>query len=278
MSDRKSTTTVFENENPQDFDLNCDSAPLLARSELWLLVSAGCVDPGNGKRLDALRDPAFRERVSRAAAMLREEYSPVELGPGEQDPDHILPERIFARFDAEQDTLEAAYRRLFGLTAISQGCPACEIEYESNPDVAYRSQRMADVAGFYRAFGLQLSAHAGERLDHLTVETEFLYLLLAREAAAIQTGNHEGAEVCRSARSEFFREHLGWWLPAFARLLERVAPSEYYRQLAKLAAGLSALERSSLGLPPFKTPSASKPSEMSPENDCGGCPSRQQTC
>lgn len=251
-----------------------DLAPLLAARELWLLLSAAAVDPYHRERSQMLRDPGFRRRAVQAARLLALELPEVALGPGEADPRNLEPEKLLAAFDAEHSTLEAAYRQLFGLTAVSLRCPPCETEYEPNTDVTYRSQRLADVAGFYRAFGLQVAARAGERLDHISVEAEFLYLLLAKEAAAREAGNREGAEVCRDARRKFFEEHVGWWLPAFARLLGRTAPTAYYRQLAALAAGLSALERASLGLAPFAARIIPKPSPAEPEGACFECVSK----
>lgn len=227
-------------------------APLLARRELWLLLSAAAVDPYHRQRFDLLRDPAFCHRGVEAAALLAAEHAGIELGPGEADPQGLSPAHLFADLDAEAETLEATYRRLFGLTAVSPQCPPCEIEYEPNPDIAYRAQRLADVAGFYQAFGMQNAPRAGERVDHLAVEAEFLYLLLAKEAFALDQGEHEGAAICREARRKFFEEHVGWWLPAFSWALSRVAPPGYYRTLAELIAALSAVERVSLGLPAFR--------------------------
>ena len=246
-------------------------APLLARRELWLLVSAASVDPYHRQRFQILRDSALRERVVGAAALLAQEHPAVELGPAEEAPSRLAPQGLFAALDAERETLEASYHQLFGLTAVSQRCPPCEIEYEPNTDVTYRSHRLADIAGFYRAFGLQVSARGGERLDHITVEAEFLYLLLAKEAAALQRGNQEGAEICREARRKFFQEHVGWWLPAFSRVLLRVAPPGYYRELARFVAGLSALERVSLGLPPFSARAIPKPPGSEAEAGCFEC-------
>ena len=249
-------------------------APLLARRELWLLASAAHVDPYHRQRFGLLRDPAVRQRTLAAAALVAREESATELGPGESDPGGLSPQSLFATLDREEETIAAAYRQLFGLTAVSQQCPACEIEYEPNTELTYRSQRLADVAAFYQAFGLQVSTRAGERLDHITVQTEFLYLLLAKEAAALQAGNQEGAGVCRDARRKFFQEHVGWWLPAFARLLSRAAPAGYYRELAAFTAGLSALERVSLGLPPFRVPIIPKPSGVGAEAACFACRTR----
>ncbi len=235
-------------------------APLLARGELWLLASVASVDPYHRQRFELLADPAFRQQVCGAAALIVQEWSATELGPGEVDPTALSPERLFAAFDAERESLETAYRRVFGLLGISQRCPPCEIEYEPNNDITQRAQKLADVAGFYQAFGLQVSPRGGERLDHVTVEAEFLYCLLIKEAAALRQGNQEGVEVCRDARRKFFEEDLGWWLPAFSRLLSRVAASGFYRQLASLTAATSAAERVCLGLSPFQARVIPKPS------------------
>lgn len=247
------------------------STALLARRELWLLLSAALVDPFHRERFDLLQDASCRRRALQAAAFLEGESAVLELGAGEMAFQSVSLDSLFAALDAGSKEIEAAYRQLFGLTAISERCPACEIEYEPNLDVTFRAQRLADVAGFYRAFGMQLSARAGERLDHITVEAEFLYLLLTKEIVALEKNDREGAEVCRDARLKFFREHVGWWLPAFARLLSRVAPSTYYRELASLIAALSASERESLGLPPFQPFVVPKPSASLPEGSCFDC-------
>ena len=239
-------------------------APLLARRELWLLVSIAFVDPYHRKRFELLMDPAFRERAIGAAALLRQECVEADLEPGEVGPGKLSPEALFDaldELDAEPEGIEAAYRQLFGVTGSSQLCPPCETEYEPNTELVYRCQRFADVAGFYRAFGVQIAAPAGERMDHITAETEFLYLLLAKQVAALEEKNQEGYEVSSDAHREFFQQHLGWWMPAFSRLLAGTAPPGFYRELAALTAALSALERVSLGLPRFEVPAVPKPSE-----------------
>ncbi len=244
---------------------------LLARRELWLLVSVGFVDPYHHKRFELLKDAAFRQRLKDAATLIADEYATVKLGPGEVMWKQFSPEDLFAALDAELVTIETAYRQLFGLTAVSGQCPACEVEFETNTDPAYRSQRLGDVAAFYRAFGLQVSEDAGERIDHITMEAEFLYVLLAKEAAALQNGDAGGVEICRDARMKFFQEHVGWWLPALGRLVSRLSSSPFYRQLAVLTAGLSALERICLGLSSFTTRAMPKSSPLEAEATCFDC-------
>lgn len=246
-------------------------APLLARRELWLLISTAYLDPYHRERFAWLHDAEYRQRAIRAAGLLAEEHPAIELGPGELQPKQLSLRRLFDTLDEEWETIEAAYRQIFGLTAISASCPLCEVEYEANTDITYRSQRLADIAGFYQAFGLQVSNRAGERLDHVTLQAEFLYVLLAKEVAASQEENQEAAEICREARRKFFEEHVGWWLPAFSRLLSRLAPGKFYSELAVLTASLSAAERVCLGLPPLQIRCIPKSALAEPAAGCLGC-------
>lgn len=247
-----------------------DIALLLSGRELWLLVSAGFVDPYHAERLSLLGDPAFRCRAGVAAALLKQECPEIQLGPGESSPQELNPEALFQAFDSDSQNVERAYRGLFGLT-ISQVCPPCGIEYEPNTDVTYRAQQMADIAGFYRAFELEVSGSKGERQDHVTVEAEFLSLLNAKEAAALAVGKSEQAEICRSARKKFFQEHVGWWMPAFTRRLAKTAGSNFYRSLAALTSSLLPMERASLEIPPFTGRVVPNVASEPPGLECLGC-------
>jgi DMSO reductase family type II enzyme chaperone len=103
-------------------------------------------------------------------------------------------------------------------------CPVNEIEYgDLKADPLFQPHRLADLAAFYRAFGMDLCATADERPDHLSVELEFLAVLAAQEASMLSRQvSPAGLPVCRDAQRKFLREHLGRWTPAFARRLARV--------------------------------------------------------
>lgn len=247
------------------------AASLVARADLWSLIATGFTDPYHRSRLALLANEAFRERCRKGAKLLREEHPRIELGPGEVSPRDATPEAVFAAYDSERPVLQTSYRKLFGLTALSLSCPPCEIEYLPNPDVNYRSQWMADVAGFYRAFGMDLASGQSERCDHVVTEAEFLHVLLLKEAHARLHRDWEGAAISNDARRSFFSEHLGWWVVAFARLVTKRTSSRFYRALARLTAGASALERSSLGLPPFSRSAEPMPSSMEPAGTCFEC-------
>ncbi len=81
--------------------------------------------------------------------------------------------------------------------------------------------QLADVAGFYRAFGFEAR---GERPDHLSAELEFLALVCLLEARAHLVGNAEQARVCAEARAAFIRDHLRGWIPVFReRVMQRTS-------------------------------------------------------
>jgi TorA maturation chaperone TorD len=82
---------------------------------------------------------------------------------------------------------------------------------------------MADVAGFYKAFGVEVASE-GPRVDHISCELEFMNLLAVKESVALQQeGEGEHAEICRDASRSFLRDHLVRWAP---RLGEGLAEAE----------------------------------------------------
>ncbi|MBI4260243.1 MAG: molecular chaperone TorD family protein [Actinobacteria bacterium] len=118
--------------------------------------------------------------------------------------------------------LEAAYRDAFSHVH-SVDCPPYETDYSAG-EVFRQSRDLADLAGFYRAFGLQA---ARERTDHVTLELEFMHMASYKEAWAEARAETEHAEVCRSAQGAFLADHLGRWLGGFASRVEAVAARPY---------------------------------------------------
>lgn len=118
------------------------------------------------------------------------------------------------------ENFQSDYVSAFGHAARGP-CPINEIEYgDLKADPLFQPHRLADLGAFYRAFGLELSADAGERQDHLCLELEFMSVLAAKEAYAIENQiEEEQLAVCLDAQKKFLREHLGRWTPAFARRL-----------------------------------------------------------
>lgn len=76
-----------------------------------------------------------------------------------------------------------------------------------------RSNLLSDIAGFYKAFGLQTDK---DRPDFLVSELEFMYYLIHKE---LKAPDEEKASVCRDAARKFFKEHL---YPAAKKISKKI--------------------------------------------------------
>ncbi|MCC7292139.1 MAG: molecular chaperone TorD family protein [Phycisphaerales bacterium] len=130
------------------------------------------------------------------------------------------------------DRLREDFQRLFGHTAHGR-CPSYEMEY-GKQDIVQQSPQLADISGFYNAFGLQLADATSERIDHVSVECEFMAILGTRAAEAVRRGFAAGAEVVADAEREFLTEHLGRWAPSFARRVIEADGRSFYGAAAGL--------------------------------------------
>jgi len=141
---------------------------------------------------------------------------------------------------ADTDTgvawLTQAHRRLFGHTVRGE-VPAYETEYGGD-DLFRQPHEIADITGFYAAFGLTLAAGAGERADHVRCECEFMAFLARREAVALEQGEADVAAEVRRATRLFLRDHLGRFVPALAERLRHADGGGFYAALGALAAAL----------------------------------------
>ncbi|MBI1737305.1 MAG: molecular chaperone TorD family protein [Candidatus Rokubacteria bacterium] len=134
--------------------------------------------------------------------------------------------------DTTVDELRAEHARTFGHVMLSD-CPLYETVGSGDGDAFRQSQALADVAGFYRAFGLDV---ADDRPDHVSVELEFMHYLAYREAYAVEHHGPEAVATLREAQARFVADHLGAWGPALARAVAE-------RTGGPLAAAAALLER-----------------------------------
>ncbi len=147
--------------------------------------------------------------------------------------------------------LAAQYSRVFGHTARGLVCP-CETEY--GDDNKYQQpQQLADISGYYLAFGLTPIAGSELRQDHVACECEFMVFLNLKQALFAEEGAHgaEGVEtldVTRQAERTFLRDHLGRFGRAFASTLASNGSGAYYSTWGMLFLTWLELEHSRLGL------------------------------
>ncbi|MCA8979429.1 MAG: molecular chaperone TorD family protein [Planctomycetes bacterium] len=256
-----------------------DMARLAARELVLRFLALAASDPAS-QRFDKLFDPGFQELAAAAAEHLANDPAtrPAELAPGEAAPEALDLCPLIAALEAPRERLQDDHTRVFGLV-VSKHCPPYEVQYCPQTFSIYRSQRMADVAGYYRAFGVEPGRDVPERADHVACELEFLAWAAAKERHARAQPGAEWAEraaVCRDAQRDFVGEHLAWWIPAFARALWDRAqalapPAPLHAAFAQALASLVPVERAVLGVDPPDELAEPRP-DAEPEGDgCAGC-------
>jgi DMSO reductase family type II enzyme chaperone len=128
--------------------------------------------------------------------------------------------------------LSGTFLRLFGHTARGP-VPPYETEYGAEA-LFQQPQEMGDLAGFYSAFGLAMNPAEHERSDHVSCECEFLCFLALKEAYALESDDAAMLEEVRKATRLFLRDHLGRFMPAFARKLVTEGRGTFYGALGEL--------------------------------------------
>jgi TorA maturation chaperone TorD len=257
---------------PQANGKTFDGALCCARQSLYRFAALTLVDPRRST-WEQLSHPSTGQLARDAAALVRGEPTADvhPLGLGERPLADLDPALALARLPANTDALNAVYEQTFGLL-VSSNCPPYETEYINSKFTFQRSQGLADVAGFYSAFGLEPSTSHPERHDHLALELEFMAFLLGLERAAIEGENTDRVErsaICRDAQRKFLAEHLVWWAPTFARLLSRQDPGGFYDAVSQFLAALITAERALAGIP--ATSGQVAPSTVERPEECSGC-------
>jgi len=141
----------------------------------------------------------------------------------------------------------AEYSRLFlgaGLVPLREGGFGDGLRFAGQP------VDIADVSGFYLAFGFVLPDSAANPPDHLGAELEFMSLLHLKLALALQRGRLEYVRVTRSAMAHFLRDHLGRWAAPFVAALADRDAAPAYRAIARLLAGTVKADCASLNVKP----------------------------
>ncbi|MFQ5890665.1 MAG: molecular chaperone [Gemmatimonadota bacterium] len=232
----------------------------LARSSVYRLLSEVALYPGAGDGGPIAEREDRRAEVEAACQILSEAgYAAEVLGP--------LAELGSLFLAAQSELVGAEYVRVFGHT-VSKVCPPYEAQYGS-PHIFEQTNTLADLAGFYRAFGLRVREGGGERLDHVGIELEFMHFLAFKEAYALECHGPDRAASCREAQQKFVRDHLGTWLDDFAVRLVRQAGSGPLRLYGEVLRAFAAAELVYLAVTPTRRKTLEPPPAFTGSLPCG---------
>ncbi len=281
-----STSSTNETRNHQvDMESNRRLTDIWARDRarlaIYQFLSLATVSP-QAERWPRILDPNFQELASAAVKVIQNDAQacPDCLAPGELPLTSLDLTPIITFLRRPRDELVEEFNQVFGLL-ISRECPPYETEYCPQTFSVYRSQHLADIAGFYRAFGLQPSGQSPQRQDHISLELEFMAWLNAKILYAFERGDEDNENLCRDAQARFFGEHLAWWTTAFALAVRKKAdgikderdlnspPGSLQGALSSFLAAFVPAERGILGISP---PTALTSVTEDDEDGCEACP------
>lgn len=227
----------------------------LNRSKLYLLASWSLLYPEDDEFLDYLQCGEFVE--DGRAALHGLEIALQGKGGDRAKQKLQAIETVLADIERwisaecanwKLEDLQAEHRRVFS-NVITLDCPPYETLF-GNDHVFAQSHTMGDIAGFYKAFGVELSKDIHERLDHLSVELEFMHFLAYKESYALCHDGPEKTQIVIDAQSKFVKNHIGRWVPLFSKMLAKKADSGLFRYVADLCASWIDFETAYLNVNP----------------------------
>lgn len=234
-------------------DVERDLVLATGRLTLYSLLAAGLMFP-------------TETRMGTMRSTLLPAVSQLELG-ADLDP---AVESLAGSLPGSVDAMRVFYMELFPPIA-SQDAPGYETGYRGE-GVFQQSAILADIAGFYRAHGLRAGGSERERLDHISVEMEFMAVVAKKEVLALQAGNEENVAICRETAAGFLGEHLGCWARSFGLRASAVSSSGWYTALGELLTVWVETDLAILGVEPVEVADHPLPQEPPDDDSCGPCP------
>ena len=197
---------------------------LEVRSTLYGAVSALFSDP-ESEKFAMLFTPKIQGCVLDACFQLE------ELEKCEETTLSKSFQMLMSKLDEKKkEDIRNEFVNVFGHTLSKQIAPYA-LEHLKNSDVFFRTQKLADLNGFYNAFGMEVESI--ERADHISTQTEFLSFLLLKELLAVQNDLHDEKEVCEKAFAEFNNDHFLDWTKMFSENLADKVDGVFYSLAGK---------------------------------------------
>lgn len=227
----------------------------LNRSKMYLLFSWSLLYPEDEEFLDYLQCGEFVEDGRAALEGMRValdgiggERAKQKLAALQKQLDQVDKLVSAECVNWQLADLQSEHRRVF-TNVITLDCPPYETLF-GNDHVFAQSHVMGDIAGFYKAFGVELSKDVHERLDHLSVEFEFMHFLTYKESYSRCHDGTEKTEIVVDAQKKFVKNHIGRWVPLFCRMLAKKADSGLFKLIADSMSEWMDFEVAYLGVTP----------------------------
>jgi DMSO reductase family type II enzyme chaperone len=141
--------------------------------------------------------------------------------------------------------MESEYLRIFDMGGLIS---PYETEY-LREKISRKPFELADIAGFYEAFGFSTRDRSDQRepVDHVSAELEFMAILAFKEQHA-EANHRDHLATVREARKKFFDEHLAQWAFAYCGRIREIPCEAYYKRLGALLESIMTTECALQGL------------------------------
>jgi len=207
---------------------------LEAKSTLYGFVSTLFSDP-ESEKFSMMKNPEFQKMVLNSCLQFDEN--------NESELSGTFQKVISMVNELNRETIQNENVSIFGHTLSKETAPYA-LEHLKSTDVFFRTQKLADLNGFYKAFGMEVESI--ERADHIATQTEFLSYLILKELVAIKKNLEEEIEICQKAFIDFHQEHFFDWAKMFSENLIEKVEGEFYPAAGKFLWGLICKEKSNL--------------------------------
>jgi DMSO reductase family type II enzyme chaperone len=237
-----------------------DEEQSLARALIYRFIAAGYRYPEGA--VPSAMDGA-RQAVSEALAVLHDS-SDQRLSEHQGRMVHVAKKSTSAE-------LEQEYVSLFS-HSIQGLCPLYGAEYAESDERLQQPHELSDLLAFYRAFGLKLNEGIHERVDFISVQSDFMAFLCAKQAYAQEQKDAALAEIAVDAQQKFLHDHLGRWAPALARrMIDHSNDDSFYNALGHFTLAYVIGDCQLLGVKPGKEHLKLR-LPLSEEDACLNCP------
>lgn len=217
----------------------------LARASVYRVLSLAAAYPTPARLVEVTRAAAGASALASLPPACADALRTLAHAAADTAPEEIAREYVFL--------FDGAVR-----------CPPYEGAY-GPPSMAGKGAVLADISGFYSAFGLAPEGGGqAETEDHVTAELEFMSVLALKEAWARLDTDTGRLDVTREAQAGFLTDHLTRWVDAFAAELRTATTLPYYATLADAIVAWVRSETEALGVTRATLGERGTPDEAAP--------------
>ncbi len=227
-----------------------------ARGRIYAFLGALFSHPDQGKWGRVLNADEQRLAIATADALRARACGMKYLVLADELPDSELDLRfLVVELCQPLEHLKAEYERVLCVRRPGPGCSPFALDHQKEITGFLLAESLANLAGFYRAFGFAQGNKLPLRTDHIAYELEFMSWLISQRRlvsrmALVDRQAAEQAARCDLAQRSFFSDYLAGWAGPLSAGLQKYTGGGYFEPLGRFLAAWIPLERHFLNAEP----------------------------